>query len=120
MTITADKVFWGFIFYVKNNPFKSIDNMTENDFDAMVKQFAAVNVTNGPITAAKAPDLADYYGYGTVDISGAGAAALHFPKKGDAGVRWALDNAGVDVSTTYALNMVALKSASYPEEHLGE
>lgn len=115
MSSTADKVFWGFVFYVKHNPFKSIDNMTENDFDAMVKQFAAVNVSGGPITAAKAPDTVDYYGYGTVNLSG----DLHFPKKGVAGVRWAVDNAGVDCSTTYKLNLVAVKQASYPEEHLG-
>ena len=115
MASTADKVFWGFIFYVKNNPFKSIDNMTENDFDAMVKQFAAVNVTGGPITAATAPDYPDHYGYGTVDIS----TDLYFPKKGST-TRWAADAGGVATSTTFALNMVALKSASYPEEHDGD
>lgn len=116
MAITADKVFWAFIFYVKHNPFKSIDNMTENDFDAMVKQFAAVNKTQGPITEATAQDLADYYGYGAVDISG----NLHFPKRNGTTGRWAGDDAGVDCSTTYLLNKVAVKQASYPEEQANQ
>ena len=113
MASSTTKVFWAFIFYVKNNPFKSIDNMTENDFDAMVTQFAAVNVTDG-ITAATAPDAPDTYGYGTVNIG----TEINFPKKGST-TRWAADAGGVPGSTTYLLNLVQLKSASYPEEHLG-
>lgn len=119
MASTPSKAFWGFIFYVKNNPFKSIDNMTENDFDEMVRQFAAVNETTGAITPATAPDAAGHYGYGDVNIAG----DLHFPKKGSTGAtptRWAATDTGVDCSTTYALNMAALKEASYPEEHIGE
>jgi len=38
MTATADQTFWAFIMYVTNNPYKSMDNMTEDDFWAMVKQ----------------------------------------------------------------------------------
>lgn len=110
MATSIDKVFWGFIFYVKNNPFKSIDNMTENDFDEMVRQYAAVN-ESAPITAATAPDYPDHYGYGTVDIAG----DLYFPKKGTT-TRWAADTAGVATAATHALNMAALKSASYPED----
>ncbi len=115
MASTASKAFWGFIFYVKHNPFKSIDNMTENDFDEMVRQYAAVNVTGGPITAATAKDLPDFYGYGDVDIS----TDLYFPKKGST-TRWATDGNGVATSTTFKLNITAVEQASYPEEHVGE
>jgi hypothetical protein len=114
MASSTTKAFWAFIFYVKNNPFKSIDNMTENDFDEMVRQFAAVNETDG-ITVATAPDLPDFYGYGTVNIG----TEINFPKKGTT-TRWADDAGGIPGSTTYLLNLVQLKSASYPEEHLGE
>ena len=114
MAASADQVFWGFVMYVKNNPHKSMDNMTEDDFDAMVKQFAAVNVTaaTGSLTVATAEDLTDYYGYGAVDFG-----TLDFPKLTTDG--WAADGAGVACSTTYALNMVAVKQAGYPEDHLG-
>ena len=116
MAVSGDKTFWGFIFYVKNNPFKSIAAMNEDDFDAMVKAYAAVNTGQVTMTVATAKDYPDYYGYGAVDVS----TDLHFPAKGTSGARWAADNAGVDTSTTYALNIAAVKTASYPEEHLGE
>jgi len=115
MASTASKVFWGFIFYVKHNPHKSMDAMTEDDFDEMVKQFAAVNVTGGPITAATAKDAANHYGYGDVDIS----TDLYFPKKGTT-THWAADAGGIATSTTYLLNMAAVKQAQYPEDHRGE
>ena len=112
MAATADKIFWSFIFYVKHNPHKSIDNMTENDFDAMVKQFAAVNVTSGTLNEATAKDEPNYYGYGAVSYVDA-----DFPSKTSTG--WAADGAGIACSTTYALNLAAVKQASYPEDHVG-
>lgn len=115
MAATADQTFWGFVMYVTNNPFKSIDNMTEDDFWAMVEQFAAVNVTASTITVATDRALADYYGYGAVDFG-----TLDFPKKNGTTSRWATDGAGVACSTTYALNMTAVKQASYPEEQAGQ
>jgi hypothetical protein len=110
MAATADQTFWGFVMYVTNNPYKSMDDMTLDDFWEMVKQFAAVNVTASTITVATARDLADYYGYGAVDFG-----TLDFPKQGTTS-RWATDGNGVACSTTYALNMAAVKQASYPEE----
>ena len=117
MAATADEAFWAFVMYVKNNLHKSIDNMTENDFDAMVSAFAAVNVTTG-ITAATAPDLANYYGYGEINFINSGGNTLDFPAKGTTLV-WAADGLGITCSTTYALNMVAVKQAAYPEDHRG-
>jgi len=113
MAATADQTFWGFVMYVTNNPHKSIDNMTNDDFWEMVKQFAAVNVTASTITVATARDLADYYGYGAVDFG-----TLDFPKKTASG--WAANGAGIACSTTYALNMTAVKQAGYPEDHVAD
>lgn len=115
MAATADQTLWGFIMYVKNNPYKSIDNMTENDFDAMVKQFVAVNVTAGTLSVATDKQLADYYGYGAVDFG-----TLDFPKNNGTTARWATDGTGIACSTTYALNIAAVKQASYPEEQAGQ
>lgn len=114
MVASADEAYWAFIMYVTNNPHKSIDNMTEDDFWAMVKEFAAVNVTAG-ITAATARDLADYYGYGIVDFG----SELDFPASNGTTSRWATDGNGIAVSTTYALNMAQVKQASYPEDAAG-
>lgn len=115
MAATADQAFWAFIMYVTHNPFKSIDNMTENDFWAMVEQFAAVNVTAG-LTASTSRTLADYYGYGAVDFG----SELDFPARNGTTSRWATDGNGIAVSSTYALNIAAVKQASYPEEQAGQ
>lgn len=111
----ADQVFWGFIFYVKNNPHKSMDNMTEDDFDEMVRQYAFVNQTAG-ITAATAPDFPSHYGYGVVDLTAGGVTLITFPAAATA-TKWAADGAGIVVAATYLLNMVAVKQAQYPEDH---
>ena len=113
MAATADQTLWAFIMYVKNNPFKSMDAMTENDFDAMVKQFVAVNKTQatGNLTEATALDWPNHYGYGAVSYGD-----LDFPKRDGTTARWAADGTGIACSTTYALNMTAVKQASYPEE----
>ena len=116
MAATPTQIFWSFVMYVKNNPHKSIDNMNETDFDEMVRQFAAVNVTAG-ISVATAPALANYYGYGVVDFN-TGTSSMYFPAKGTT-THWAADAAGIVCSTTYALNMIAVKQAQYPEDHRG-
>ena len=117
MAATADETLWAFIMYVKNNPFKSMDVMTEKDFDAMVKQFMLVNATTatGNLTAQTALDFPNHYGYGVVDYGD-----IDFPKRNGTTGRWAGDGAGVDTSTTYALNIVAVKQASYPEEQANQ
>ena len=111
-TSTSDETFWGFIFYVKHNPLKSIDNMTENDFDEMVKQFALVNAS-ATITAATAPDYPAYYGYGIVDYGD-----IDYPKRGST-TRYATDGSGVASGASYAANVLACEQAMYPETHLG-
>jgi len=78
MAANADKTFWAFVWYVKNNRFKTVEAMTEDDFDAMAAGYALENsdeITTpdagtytdieypGAVTAAKtraACDQADY------------------------------------------------------------
>lgn len=78
MAANADKTFWAFVWYVKNNRFKTVESMTEADFDAMAAGYALENsdeITTpdagtyteieypGGITAAKtraACDQSDY------------------------------------------------------------
>lgn len=117
MAATVDQTLWAFIMYVKNNPFKSMDAMTEQDFDAMVKQFMLVNATQADdaLTAATALDEPNYYGYGAVNFG-----SIYFPKRNGTSGRWAGDGSGVAVSTTYLLNMTAVRQASYPEEQANQ
>lgn len=39
----ADMTFHAFVWYVKHNRYKSMDNMTEDDFDNMVEGYAREN-----------------------------------------------------------------------------
>lgn len=93
MAATADQTLWGFIYWIKHNPYKSIDAMTTADFDAMVKLFVTVNVTAGTLSTS------DPGSYGTLD----------WPKKG------ATDGAGVAAVQTAA----SCEQSLYPEQHFG-
>lgn len=83
MAATADQTFWGFAYWMKHNPVKSIEAMTEQDFDEAVKQFAAVNVTAGTLSTS------DPGSYGTLD----------WPKRATA-TWWAANGAGVAAAQT--------------------
>jgi hypothetical protein len=98
MAATADQTFWGFVYWIKHNPYKSIEAMTELDFDEAVKQFAAVNVTAGTLSTS------DPGSYGTLD----------WPKKGTT-TRYATDGNGVAAVQTVA----SCEQSLYPEQHLG-
>lgn len=41
---TATVTYWSFLWWIKHNPFKSIDAMNEDDLDAMAAAFQAENV----------------------------------------------------------------------------
>lgn len=78
MAANADKTFWAFVWYVRNNRFKTVESMTDDDFVAMAAGYARENSTEitypdagtyteieypGAISAAKtrlACDQADY------------------------------------------------------------
>lgn len=98
MATTTSEAFWAFIFYIKHNPHKSIEAMTEQDLDAMIVEFAAVNASETSIST-------DPLDYGDAD----------FPAKGTAPVRWATDGAGIDTGATLAANLAAAEQAQYPD-----
>ena len=99
MATTTREAFWAFMFYIKHNPHKSIEAMTEQDLDEMALQFAAVNAGETSIST-------DPLNYGDAD----------FPAKGS-GVRWATDGAGINTGTTLATKLAAAEQAQYPESH---
>jgi len=97
---TTREGFWAFIFYIKHNPHRSIEEMTEADLDAMIVAFANVNATNWTIST-------DPLDYGDAD----------FPAKGTAPALWAVDTAGIDTGDSLATNTAACARAQYPETH---
>lgn len=109
MAVAANKIFWGFLFYVRENPYKSVEEMTWDDLYEMAKLFAVVNATSGTLTAATAQSHANE-GFGVVDFS----TDVDFPKYA-AATRYATDGAGLDASTTLAANRLLCGQAMYPE-----
>lgn len=99
MAATVDETFWSFLYYIKRNPHKSIEAMTEQDLDAMVQLFAKVNETQCAFTITS--DVAiDPLSYGTID----------FPKTGGS------DQNGVSATTPTSL---LTDQALYPEDNFG-
>ena len=70
MAASLDDIFYAFVHYVKNNRFKTVESMTEDDFDAMVEGFAR---ENGEITVS-ADAIALGAAYPSVEWPGAIAA----------------------------------------------
>ena len=112
MVVAADKVFWGFLFWIKHNPYKTIEAMKSDDLYEMAKQFAAVNVTSAGLTVATDKESANQ-GFGVVDFS----TDVDFPKYA-AATRYATNGNGVDASTTVALNETACAQSLYPDQHI--
>ncbi len=90
MAATTDQTFWGFLFWLKNNPHKSVEAMTEKDLDAMVLAFTTVNVTLCTFSTA------DPGSYGT----------LEYPQKGGLS-----DGNGVTAAQTQAV----IDQSHYPD-----
>lgn len=99
---TADQTLYGFIYWLKRNPFKSpfSGQFTEADLDEMVKQYCAINTTDGTLSAA------DPLSYG---------ATQDYPKKGST-TRYAADGAGVSATTPSG---AICSQTLYPDQHLG-
>ena len=98
---TADQTLYGFIYYLKHNPFKSIEaGMTHADLDAMVKAYVTVNTTDATLSAT------DPLSYG---------ATQDFPLRDSTGAGWA-DGAGVSATTPTTL---ITDQAHYPDQHYG-
>ncbi len=112
MVVAADKVFWGFLFWVKHNPYKTVESMNWDDLHELARQFAAVNVTSATLTVATDLDSANE-GFGVVDFS----TDVDFPLYA-AATRYAADGAGLDATTTLAGNKLLCQQALYPEQHI--
>jgi hypothetical protein len=114
MAASSDKTFWGFLFWIKHNPYKSIEAMTWPDLHELARQFAAVNATAQTLTAAGELNGANE-GFGIVDFS----TDIDFPKKGTSPARWATDGNGVAPTTTLAGNKAICSQSLYPGQSLG-
>jgi len=110
MAMSSNKTLWGFAFWLKNNPYRTIEAMTWPDFYEHLKQFIAVNATAQTLTAAPGIDAANE-GFGIVDFS----TDIDFPKQGTT-TRYATDGNGVAASTTLALNKAACEQSLYPDQ----
>lgn len=98
---TADQTLYGFLYYLKHNPFKSIEaGMTHADLDNMVAAYVKVNTTDATLSAA------DPLSYG---------ATQDFPKHDTTGAGL-LDGAGVSCTTP---TTKITDQAHYPDQHYG-
>ena len=98
---TADQTLDGFIYYLKHNPFKSIEaGMTHADLDAMVAAYVKVNASDASLSAADPASYGATQDYPKRDTTGTG--------RGD----------GVGVSCTTPTTAITDQSY-YPEQHYG-
>lgn len=101
MATTKSEIFWGFLFWIRHNPYKSFESMTEDELLEHAKQYAAVNATEASLST-------DPLNYGDAE----------FPKRGTT-TRYATDTNGIETGTDLATNIAAAEQSLYPEEHLG-
>lgn len=92
MAANATKTFWGFIWWLKHNPFKSIDAMNEDDLDAMSRDFQLENVAT--IT--------------TTDIALNAAYT---------GITWPKEDAVAGSGVTAVKNTASCEQSQYPDQH---
>ena len=98
---TGDQTLYGFIYWLKRNPFKSIEaGFTHADLDEMVKAYVTVNASDGSLSST------DPLVYGdTQDL----------PGKSNDGSEL-LDGAGVSFTTP---TQAVTDKSKYPDEHYG-
>lgn len=53
MAASVTVTFWAFVHYVKNNRFKTVESMNEDDFDAMAEGFVRENAAEFPAATGK-------------------------------------------------------------------
>ena len=99
---TADQTLYGFIYYLKHNPFKSVEaGFTHADLDAMVKAYVTTNATDATLSATDPLAYGDAQDFPLHDTTGAGLA----------------DGAGVLAETPTTL---ITDQAHYPDQHYGD
>lgn len=94
----ANKSFWGFVWYVMNNPYKALGGMTNRDFLEMANLYALANA--GAITEACTR------ANGELTVPAGTYTDAEFP-----------DASGGSSSVTATNTVVAINQAYYPEEH---
>ena len=110
MAVDADECFWGFLFYISHNPYKSVEDMTWPDLHEMAKLWAVDNATAFGLTAATELTEANE-GFGVVDFSN---DSVTFPAY-VAATRSSTDGGGTTGGSTLAANKLICDNAMYPE-----
>lgn len=97
---TADQTLYGFIYWLKRNPFKSVEaGFTHADLDNMVKWYVTTNATDASLSAA------DPLSYG---------ATQDYPTTGSTGRG---DGTGVSATTP---TQAICDQSMYPDQSHGE
>jgi len=110
MAVDADECFWGFLCYVKENPYKDVD---WESLHAMATLWAVDNETAFGLTAATALTHANE-GLGVVDFSN---DSVTFPVYA-AATRVSGNAGGTTGGSTLAANKLICAGAMYPEKHI--
>jgi len=98
---TADQTLYGFIYWLKRNPFKSVEaGFTHADLDAMVTAYVTVNASDATLSATDPLSYGATQDYPTSGLAGAGLA----------------DGAGVSCTTPTS---AVCDQSHYPDQHWG-
>ena len=98
-TASSVNLFWAFVRYVLNNPYQSIEEMTEKDFIRYAEEYAVANVELAVGTTAAG-------GYDDALVT-TGTAYTDVQLPGSTGT-------DLDSATTFAKKITAFSKASYP------
>ena len=101
----ANKTFWGFVWYVINNPYKSLGGMTKEDFLNMAEMYAAENEDA----------VTDYAASGSKSASQVAFEA-------NTGVLTDVEWPGGTTATAMVVDgmtSASIDSANYPDKHKG-
>lgn len=105
----ANKTFWGFVWYVIHNPYKSLGGMTKEDFIAMAEAYAVEN--EDAITGYTGA------GYGA-GIKGIAQTSFEANSGALTDVEWP-GGTTATAMVTAGMDSVSIQSANYPEKHKG-
>lgn len=94
---TASVFFWGFLYYIKMNPFKKV--FTPAEIDTMAKLYATANP-------------------GTIQASTVAAADPVAVGGAYTDIEWPDKDAGTSTITAYR-DVASINQAHYPEKHFG-
>jgi len=101
----ANKTFWGFVWYVIHNPYKSVEAMGKQDFLDMAEMYAVENEDA----------ITDYVVSGKKSIS---QVAFEANSGVFTDVEWPGGTAATGMVTA-GVDSVSIQSANYPEKHKG-